>query len=240
MTIEALPQPVRDTLDGLVVAAQRAFGDDLRAIVLYGSAAEGRMRATSDVNVAIVLLHFVEERADQFREPFRFAAAAIAVKAMFLLEDEIDDAAKEFAQKFADIARRRRVLYGDDPFAHLDIPREALITRVQQVLLNLTLRLRQNYVERSLREEQCALTVAEVAGPLRTSAAAILELEGRGRLPPKESLETLAAELGGYQKLLPHLSEARERRALPRGHAAEILFATLGLAQALYGRAKKL
>ena len=55
---------------------EAAFGDDLRSIVLYGSAAEGRLRATSDINVMFVLGRFDEERANQFREPFRFACAA--------------------------------------------------------------------------------------------------------------------------------------------------------------------
>ena len=94
--------------------------------------------------------------------------------------------------------------------------------RVQQVLLNLTLRLREMYVERSLREEQAALTLAEVAGPLRTSAAAILELERGESNAPKEALETVVRELGreDLAALLPHLSEAREQRALPGGTAA--------------------
>jgi len=97
-------------------------------------------------------------------------------------------------------------------------------------------------LERSLREEQCAITVAESAAPLRTSAASILELEGREPLPPKEALEAVVSELGQPQlaDLLPHFSEARERRVLPAGEAAAILFRTLELARALYERATRL
>ena len=40
--------------------------------------------------------------------------------------------------------------------------------------------------------------------------------------------------------VLPHLSEARERRVLPAGEAASILFRTLELARALYHRASRL
>lgn len=240
--LPALPDAVRTTLDGFVETARAALGDDLRAVVLYGSAAEGRMRATSDVNVIVVLRRFDRERIDALREPFRFAAAAVELKAMFLLETELDDAAREFAQKFADIRRRRVVLYGDDPFAALDIPRDALVRRLQQVLLNLTLRLREQYVERSLREEQAAIVVAEATAPLRTAAASIVELEGGGVLPPKEALERVVQELGRgeFRDLLPHLSEAREERALPAGSAARDFFATLELARALYERARRL
>jgi len=237
-----MPDTVRATLDAFVESAKKTFADDLRAVVLYGSAAEGRMRATSDVNLIVVLHRFDQQKANAVREPFRFAQAAIDLKVMFLLDAEIADAAQDFAQKFDDVRRRRVVLFGDDPFDALDIPRAALVRRVQQVLLNLTLRLREMYVERSLREEQAALTLAAVAGPLRTSAAAILDLERGETKPPKEALETVVRESGrdDLVALLPHVSEAREQRTLPAGEAAALLFRAIELARALYERSKRL
>jgi predicted nucleotidyltransferase len=236
--IPDVPPAVRQVLESVVDAAQRAFGDDLAAVILYGSAAEGRLRATSDVNLLFVLRKFASTNVDTFREPFRFSRAAANITAMFLLENEIEAAAGEFAQKFADIQRRHVVLVGRDPFEGLNISRDALVRRLQQVLLNLTIRLREMYVERSLREEQCAVTVAEAAAPLRTSAAAILDLEGRGIVAPKEALQAIVQQLGDprFTDLLPHLSQAREERVLPAGRAAAYLFTTLELASALYRR----
>ena len=234
-----LPDDVSRALEHLLEAAKASLGDALRSVILYGSGAEGRLRATSDVNLLCVLRRF-DSSVDAFREAFRVAQAAVNVTAMFVLEEELPAAAQAFAQKFADIERRHVVLYGDDVIANIDIPRAALVRRLQQVLLNLTLRLRGSYVEQSLREEQCAITVAESAAPLRTSAASILELEGRGTLQPKEALETLVRELGTFEELLPHLSEAREQRVLPAGQAARILFDTLQLARAMYERTLRL
>lgn len=241
MTAQLLevPEDVQRVVSGLVESARAALGEDLRSVILYGSAAEGRLRPTSDVNLLFVLRRFDAEAANAFREPFRFAHAAANVTAMFALEGELADAGEAFAQKFADIIRRHVVLFGDDPVAALNIPRDALVRRLRQVLLNLTMRLRETYVERSLREEQCALAVADVSGPLRTSAASILELEGHAGIPPKEALERLVRELGraDLDALLPHFSEARELRVLPAGQGAGILFGTLELARALYERA---
>lgn len=236
-----LPEDVRRVIDSLVESARGAFGDSLRSVVLYGSGAEGRLRATSDVNMLFVLTRF-DSSADAFREPYRFAQAAANVAAMFVLESELEEAGEAFAQKFADIARRHVVLFGADVVSRLTIPRAALVRRLRQVLLNLTIRLREAYVEHSLREEQCAITVAEAAAPLRTSAASILELEGQSELPPKEALETLVGELGRpeFGELLQQLSEAREQRMLPAGRAAEILLDTLELARALHERASQL
>lgn len=241
MTAQSLevPDEVRRVVDSLVEAARTAFGAELRSVVLYGSAAEGRLRATSDVNLLFILRRFDARTAGEFREPFRFAHAAANVTAMFALDTELADAGEAFANKFADIARRHVVLFGEDLIPALDIPRDALVRRLRQVLLNLTMRLRETYVERSLREEQSARAVADATGPLRTAAATMLELEERTGLAPKEALEVVVRELGRpeLEALLPHFSEVRERRALPAGRGAEILFGTAELARALYERA---
>jgi hypothetical protein len=241
----SLPGETQRVVDSLVDSARTAFGGTLRSVILYGSGAEGRLRATSDVNLLFVLSRF-DGGADAFREPFRFAQAAANVTGMFVLEEELADAAESFAQKFADISRRHVVLHGDDLVANIEIPRRARVRRLQQSLLNLTMRLRASYVESSLREEQCAIAVADAAGPLRAGAASILELEGRGTLPPKEALETLVRGGGqailpvDFEPLLPHLSEAREQRVLPAGEAAKIMFDTLELARALHERSHRL
>lgn len=236
-----VPERIRSVVDGLVEVVRAALGDSLRAAILYGSGAEGRLRSTSDVNLLFVLSEF-GSAADAIREPFRFAQAAAKVNAMFVLESELAEASGAFAQKFADIERRHVVLYGEDLVARLVIPRQALLLRVRQVLLNLTIRLREQYVARSLREEQCAAAIAAASGPLRTTAAAILELEGRETLAPKEALETVVSELGrpALTSLLPHLSEARERRSLPAGEGARLFLEVIELARALHDRAMRI
>src|SRR6266540_1219418 len=154
-----------------VEAAQNAFGDDLVSAVLFGSAAEGRLRSFSDVNLLLLLKRFDRNRADLVRDPMRTAHAAMRLDVMFLLESEIDAVMDAFAVKFSDILSRRRVLFGPDPFVNLVIPPEAVRRRTIQVLLNLMLRMRERYALVSLREEQLALVAAEVVGPLRACAA---------------------------------------------------------------------
>ncbi|HSP15179.1 MAG TPA: hypothetical protein VLV78_10555 [Thermoanaerobaculia bacterium] len=237
MTVQLeVPDNVRKVVDDVVAGARAAFGDALRSVVLYGSAAEGRLRASSDLNLLFVLSKFDAEQANPFRELFRFAQSAINLTSMFLLQDELSAAEDAFAQKFADIRRRHVVLFGENPFPEKAIARDAIIRRLRQILLNLSIRSREMYVSRSLREEQCAVTAAEIAGPLRSAASTILELERGEIVPPKEALSKVVQELGRPEliELLPHLSEARERRSLPAGRAAAILFQTLQLVRTLY------
>lgn len=242
MPADDYAQLVEIAITKFVDDAKSALGDDLKSIVLYGSAAEQKLRITSDVNIVIVLNRFSPARIDPFREPFRLAHASVRLTAMFLLADEIPAAAEAFAVKFGDIISRHRVLFGDDPFLHLDISRAATIRRLQQVLLNLVLRLRHEYVLSSLREEQAAFAIADAAGPLRASAQTILQLEARAASSPKEALQTLIgdADFAAFAPLLSQISLARETSLLPPGSAASALAQTIALAEALRQRAAKM
>jgi predicted nucleotidyltransferase len=239
-TTITLPTNVSTTLSTFIAAAKKAFGDHLRSVVLYGSGAEGKLRPTSDVNVILVLSAFDRGLADQLREPLRLAQAAIKLRVMFLLEDELKPATQAFAVKFADIARRRLVLYGEDPFASVAVSRDDAIFRLKQTLLNLTLRLREAYISRSLREEQLTTVIADAAGPLRSCASTLLELEGRAAASPKQALEQIANASPSATHDVQLITEARQRNALPPGAAAPALFHLIELAHAMWTRAAQL
>lgn len=237
-----LPGDVARALDDFVAAAREAFGDRLESVVLYGSAAEGALRATSDVNVILVLSAFERDRADRLREALAVAHAAVRLTAMFLLAEEVAGAAEAFAQKFDDVRRRHRVLWGRDPFAALAPSRAALVARLDQVLLNLTLRMRAAYVERSLREEQLVAVVADAAAPLRTAAASLLELEGRPAASPKAARRGVAAAVAGplAEATLVRMSQARETGTLPPGVAGDTLLELITVARGLRARLRAL
>jgi len=232
-----LPEEVATVLRDFCGAARDAFGDHLKSLVLFGSAAEGRMRATSDVNLLVVLAAFDRGRVDRIRDPARVAYAAVRLRPMFVLAGELPLAAEAFAVKFHDILTRRVVLVGEDPFAGLEIPRAMILHRLRQVLLNTTIRLRAVYALESLREEQLAREIAEAAAPLRASAAAILDLEGRSAPSPRAALETIAAELpGDWKDVLDGISDAREDGRLPPGLGPPLLLRLIELATALRAR----
>src|SRR5258706_5971262 len=165
----------------------------------------------------------------------RVAHAAVGMNVMFVLESELPAAMEAFAVKFADILSRHQTLYGNDPFANLNPPRDALVRRLKQVLLNLQLRLRERYVLTSLREEQLALVVADAAGPLRASAASLLQLEGNPVQSPKEALERVVQELkdSHLNEVLTEISVAREQGQLGPGKAAKVLMGLLQLIEQL-------
>jgi predicted nucleotidyltransferase len=227
-------------LEDLVASVREGARNHVKSIVLYGSAAEGRLRPTSDVNLLIVLSAFEPSELNLLREPYRVAQAAFRVRCMFLLEREIADASHAFAEKFADILRRRRVLFGPDVFASLEIPRAVVAGRLRQVLLNDVLRLREAYVSTSLREEQLVRVIAEFGGPLRSAAATLLSLEGDRPMAGKEALAAIVSsfpDAARWAGLLEHISEAREQRAMSPSAPSPTVLGLIELAQRLCDRA---
>jgi hypothetical protein len=232
LPLPQLPPPHSEVLSAFVQSAKDAFGTDLLSIVLFGSAAEGKLHATSDLNLILVLASFDQSKADQLRQPLRVAQSAIQLHPMLLLKSEIPHAARSFAPKFADIRRRRAILFGDDPFASLSIPRDSQIRQLRQQLLNLILRLRAAYVARSLREEQLSLLIAGALGPLRSYAAVLLDLEGHPALSPSQALQTLGQQLAipDWSQLYARLSATQETRICAPGEAPRLFFPLLDLA----------
>ena len=225
LTSPTLPPQVQTVLDDFVAAARGAFAQDLLSIVLFGSGAESKLRPTSDVNVILVVTKFEQSIADRLRQPLRFARSAIQLQAMFLLRDEVARAANLFAPKFADILRRRVILFGPDPFSAISISRDAEIIQLKRQLMNLALRLRSAYVAQSLREEQLARFVAAAIGPCRVAAAVILELEGTPSSSPQKAFECLESQYElSHEDEIRSLIAAIQEAQLASGAASRVLF----------------
>jgi predicted nucleotidyltransferase len=222
--LDGLPSNVVSILTDFVAEAREALSEDLVAVVLFGSAAEGRLRATSDVNLILVLRGFEPKKLEGLNGSLVAAQAAIQLQTMFLLESEIAAAVECFAQKFADILRRHRVIFGKDVFAGTTVPRNAEIFRLRQILLNLTLRLREAYVSRAARPELAARVLADAFGPLRAAAATMLELEGAACSDPDAALARVAGSCDGSEAVAS-LAAAHERRpvAEPRLALAQVI-----------------
>jgi predicted nucleotidyltransferase len=232
MEPSTLPPSVEKSLELFVDSVKEAFGADLRSVVLFGSTAEGRWRPVSDVNVLVVLSSFSPEKAAQVHDPYAAAHSAVKLKAMFLLEPELTEAAELFAVKFTDIGVRHRVLFGHDPFEKLQIPQEAARRRLRQVLTNLSLRLRERYVLEGPDQDRLLPAIADAIGPLRSCALSILNLEGGKEEHPREALEKFLARIQypNAKELLQRFSDQREKGTFPAGKASETLFALIAIA----------
>ena len=231
-----LADNVTRIITSFVDITTQVCSDNLVSIVLYGSAAEGRLRPTSDVNLIIVTKSFEVSQINQLRDELRIGYAAIHLNVMFILESEIPVASEAFAVKFTDILSRHRILHGIEPFTHIEISRAATLQRLKQVVVNLMLRLRERYALVSLREEQLIPIIADSAGPIRACAVSILTLQGEKPNSPKEALQALTSHLPQHDwtAILANMSLARERQELVPGDAVKTVLGLLDLLQTMY------
>ena len=240
--VRDLPQPLTRVLEEVVGEASRALGSSLRSVVLFGSAAENRLRPTSDVNLLVVITAFDPSKVAHLVGVLQRAHAAVRLRVMWLTAEEVAYAGESFAVKFADIVRRHRVIFGEDVLAGLKISRQAAVIRLRQVFLNLVVRLRATYVLDLDHEERLVLVIADVIGPLRAGAAELMELEGRPAPSARDALERLATEWSPQHvaTLLTAIRTARETRRLEPGQAAAVVVQVIDLAGFLHRRASAL
>ncbi len=242
--IADLPADVRVALVDFVEAAHAALGFDLRAVVLFGPAAEARLRASSDVNLLLVAGALPADALAALGAPLRLGTLAVRLTAMVILESELAEATEAFAVKFADMHERHRVLYGTDPLESLTPSREAGRRRLQQILLNFALRTRERFMLASggAGEQALIRALAEAAAPLRSAGALLLALEGTLAAAPREALATLSRQDGapGWEQVLVDLSAAREQGALPPGRPGTALLELEALSRRLRSRCARL
>jgi hypothetical protein len=132
------------TLEELVSQLQKAFGDGLVSVVLYGSAAAGEhIPKRSDFNVLVVV------RELGLPELEREAAIARAwgeegnPPPLTLTEREWRSSSDVFPMEYADVLERHRVLYGTPPFDGISVAPRNLRLQLEHEAMGKLLQLRQ-------------------------------------------------------------------------------------------------
>jgi predicted nucleotidyltransferase len=175
----ALPPQVRDRLEAFRHTLRDSLGDNLEALLIYGSVAFGAWHeGTSDVDVMIVLRDDRREVLDAIGHEVRLARYAARIEAMILRRDEIASAADVFPLLYDDVRECNILLAGEDPFKGLVIRDAYRRLRVEQELREARIRLRRMVAD----SERGALGLRDVVRrklkQLRSPLRALLRLRG--------------------------------------------------------------
>ena len=123
------------TLDVLVTQLRAAFGAELRAVALYGSAAAGEHNPkTSDHNILVIVDALGPERLAAVSATISAWSEAGNAAPLLLTTQEWQSSADIFAMEYADILQRHRLLHGtlpdgvrvDTQFLRLQLEHEAM------------------------------------------------------------------------------------------------------------------
>jgi hypothetical protein len=109
-------------LTQLVAKLQKAYGERLISVVLYGSAVTGDHQADfSDINILCVLSEVSPRELAAGGEIFRWWREQGSPSPLLLTEHELVTSADCFAIEFHDIQRQHRLLHGKDVITPLRI-----------------------------------------------------------------------------------------------------------------------
>lgn len=132
------------TLDELVAQLKSAFGDALRAVVLYGSAAAGEhVPKKSDTNVLIIVETVTMETLTREAAIARAWSETGNPPPMTLTLPEWRSSSDIFPMEYADVLERHRVLFGALPTDGVRVDPRDLRLQLEHEAMSTVLRLRQ-------------------------------------------------------------------------------------------------
>jgi predicted nucleotidyltransferase len=138
-----LPALVTTRLDALVAGLRAGLGDELHAVLVFGSAARGGFVADdSDVDVIVVLNSDPRARLEAIGTALDIARASARIECMLLRVDELQASADVFPLLYDDVRDCHVMLHGHDPFAGLVIHDHHRRLRIEQELREMRMRLR--------------------------------------------------------------------------------------------------
>lgn len=187
------------TLDTLAAALSRAHGEELRAVVLYGSAARGeRIEQRSDFNVLVIVRVITPAALRSVAEATREWVGAGNPPPLLLTEAEWRSSRDIFAIEVADILERHRVLTGALPDGPRRVDPSHLRHQLEFEAMGKVLRLRQGILfsagDPSREIELLASSRSAVLVLFRT----LLRVHGEAADAPPEEVARRAAALAGF------------------------------------------
>ena len=201
-------------LNDLVEKLKAAGGMNLKSVVLYGSAATEEFHAQySDLNVMCVLDTMAGTDLEKLNPVGQWWAGKGHPAPMLFTKDGLRSAADVFAIEFLDIKACRRMLFGDDVFADLEVPMDLHAHQVERELRVNLIRLRQNYLANPPKPQRLlALMTGSVSSFITLFRHALIAL---GEKPPhskREAVDRLAALLGYNSRPFHTIIDVREKK----------------------------
>ena len=189
----------QEAFNSLIGDLRATHGDNLSAVVLYGSAAAGDFVAdASDYNLLIALRRITPEDLRLAQAPVREWHRLGHPVPVYFTTEELRDAADVFPIEFHEMQRARVVLYGTDPFETLEIHDQNLRHQTEYELRSKLIQLRRLYIPASTSAEKLCDLMADSVTSFATLLAPALMLHGEREPPARKHdlIGTAARRLG--------------------------------------------
>jgi hypothetical protein len=219
------------TLDDLVAQLRGVFGDGLRSVVLYGSAAAGEHVADrSDYNVLVIVDALDLDHLRRLSPASRAWADAGNPPPLTFTVQEWRESADIFPMEYADILDRHRLLHGASPFDGIAVARADLRLQLEHEAMGKLLALRQAVLATGDDAARQVELVARGFSTVMVLFRAVERLQGRAPSADSASLCRSVASAAGFDAE-PFLTVVRHLRGEDRlapGRAGPLVAGYLG------------
>ena len=204
-------------LSELVAKLKDAAGANLKAVVLYGSAATDEFHPQhSDLNVLCVVARSDAAEIEKLSPVVAWWERKGYAGPLVFTLDELQRSADVFAIELLDIKASRRVLHGEDVFAALEVPMSLHRVHVEHELRTKLLRLRQGYLSASRDAKKLlGLMTASVSTFAALFRHALIALGEPSPQRKREAVDRLAALVGFDAAPFHAILDVREGKRKP-------------------------
>lgn len=137
----------REAIQKYVRDMQRALGDDLKSIILYGSAVKDNFfPGSSDINLMVVVPVFTTAILKKAAPVVKGYSRRAKISTLLVDKDDVGDATDVFPIRYLDIKNHHRVLLGPDIFEKIEIDSSNLRFDLERQVRGVVHQLRDDYM----------------------------------------------------------------------------------------------
>lgn len=223
------------TLDELVSQLRAAFGDGLKAVVLYGSAAAGEhLPKKSDYNVLVLVDTLDAQRLLAASATARAWSEAGNPPPLMLTTSEWENHADIFPMEYADVLERNKSLFGELP-RNVKVDKEHLRLQLEHEAMGTLLQLRRAALAAGNDKREQLELLEGVSSTVMVIFRAVLRLADQ--TPPTDNIalcDQVAALSGADGAAIARVIRHKRGEApIKSGEAGTVLAAYLGGMQGL-------
>jgi hypothetical protein len=225
---------MEEKLTQFVTRLHAASGDDLKAVVLYGSAVTGEFVSKhSDLNTLCILAHAGSAQLEALHPAVDWWMRQGHPAPLVFSFEELERSADVFAIELIDIKLHHRMLFGDDFFDRLEVPLRLHALQLERELRSHCLRLREAILAAPrTKKAHLAIMLGSFAGFCTLFRHALWALTSQMPANKREAIDGMASLTGGNPAAFRAILELREGKRKPRHiDIEETLHAYLELAE---------
>ena len=186
---------MKQQFDAFIDDLKATHGKNLASVILYGSAAAGDfVPRQSDYNLLIALHRITPKDLRNANACIREWSKFGNSTPVYFTVSELQNAADVFPIEFHNMERARKVLYGDDVLANLDISDKYLRHQTEYELRSKLMKLRRSYISASTSVGGLINLMAESLSSFAALFRAVLLIHGFEPPVTKHEIVALTAE----------------------------------------------